>query len=78
MFPNCYWSYYSDINDFGKFNLSTNSAEVINRELKKLAGNGKISFANACRKLKTFKENYLAELHWKVNHDNLNPPRGTK
>ena len=74
-FPNSYWSYYSDINDFGKFNMSTNSAEVINRELKNLVGNGKISFANACRKLKTFKENYLAHLHFKVNHDNLNPRR---
>ena len=32
-FPNSYWSYYSDINDFGKFNMLKNSAKVINRQL---------------------------------------------
>ena len=74
-FPHANWSYFHDINDFGKFNMSTNSAEVINRKLKRLAGNGKISFPTACRKLKQFKEEYLGAFMWKVNFDNLNPRR---
>ena len=28
-----------------------------------------------CRKLTTFKEDYLGDFHWKVNMDNLNPRR---
>ena len=74
-FPHANWSYFHDINDFGKFNMSTNSAEVINRKLKREAGNGKISFPTACRKLRKFKEDYLGAFTWKVNCDNLNPRR---
>ena len=74
-YANCYWSYFADINDFAQFNLSTNSAEVINRQLKVLAGNGKISFPTVCRKLRAFKEDCLGDFHWKVNMDNLNPRR---
>jgi len=32
-YPNAYWSYFANI-DFFEFNMSTNSAEVINRNLK--------------------------------------------
>ena len=75
IYPNAYWSYFSDIDDFSEFNMSTNSAEVINRKLKNLAGNGKISFPTVCRKLRTFKEDYLVDYHHKVRHDNFNPRR---
>ena len=47
---------FDDIEKFGKFNLTTNSAEVINRKLKKDAGHGVITFARACQVLKNFKE----------------------
>ena len=55
--------------------ITTNSDEVLNRRLKVLAGNGKISFPTVCRKLKTFKEELLGDFFWKVNMDNLNPRR---
>ena len=40
-----------DINDFEKFNMSTNSAEVINPKLKVLAGNGNF-FPNRLSQIK--------------------------
>jgi len=48
---------------------------VINRKLKRLAGNGKISFPTACRKLRSFKEEYLMQFYHKVKKGNLNKRR---
>lgn len=76
-YPNAYWSYFHDINDYAIFNLSTNSIEVINRKLKVKCGTGKISFVSACRILQSFKEDYLGEFYWKINLNHLNP-RGRK
>ena len=72
-YPNWYWSYFHDINDFATMNYSTNSAEVINRILKVKTGNGKVVFRGACRILKDFKEDYISDFHWKVTLNHLNP-----
>ena len=68
-----YWNYYNDISELGLFNMTTNAAETINREFKKMVGTGFISYVRAFTLLKEFKELYLAKYHWKIKNSNLNP-----
>ena len=68
-----FWNFYSDISQYGYFNTTTNSLEVLNRTLKVLCGNGQINFVRACHLLKQYKENYIVQKNWKVTHNHLNP-----
>lgn len=67
------WNYYYTVSNFSEFNTSKNCAEVTNRKLKVLCGNGKISFHEACRILKDFKTTYVSGFQHHVKKDNLNP-----
>ena len=67
------WNYYYTVSNFSEFNTSTNCAEVTNRKLKVLCGNGKISFHEACRILEDFKTTYVSGFQHHVKKDNLNP-----
>ena len=64
-----FWNFYTDISQYGYFNTTTNSLEVLNRTLKVLCGNGKINFVRACHLLKQ----YIVQKNWKVTNNHLNP-----
>ena len=69
------WSYYTDISDRSEFNISTNPAESINKQLKLHCTTGTITFHKACDILKQFKTHYIQEHESRVRQNSLNRRR---
>ena len=68
-----YWSYYSDISELSEFNISSNTAESVNKKLKVFCIKGTINFHRACKTLKKFKTSYVTDFESQVRGDKLNP-----
>ena len=67
-----FYPYFDLITETGNFSTSTNALESINRQLKKAAGSGFLSFSKSCKVLRDFKGNYLLLHEDRVRNDNLN------
>ena len=69
------WSCFNSVNDYQDPENTSNSIESLNKRLKALCPNGKISFRKVCELLHAFKCDLLEDFQFAMSNNRLNRQR---